>query len=158
MQALSIRQPWAFAIVSGAKAVENRTWSSSYTGPLAIHASKKEDRHSVDDVLHRIHRQLELKVSIERLRRIYESTKGLGCIVGTVDMVGCIRYGHSSKKDSISRWFEGPHGFLFRNAVALVNPIQCRGHLGLWKVPSGIAETVSGDTVSGVWRYAILKQ
>ena len=38
-QCLSIRQPWAWAVCSGAKDIENRTWATEYRGPLAIQAS-----------------------------------------------------------------------------------------------------------------------
>lgn len=41
MRALSIRQPWAFAILELGKDVENRGWSfSAYRGPVLIHAAK----------------------------------------------------------------------------------------------------------------------
>jgi len=38
MKVLTVRQPWAWAIVHGGKVVENRTWLTSYRGPVAIHA------------------------------------------------------------------------------------------------------------------------
>ena len=41
MKALSIKQPWADLIGSGAKTIETRTWSTAYRGPLLIHAGKK---------------------------------------------------------------------------------------------------------------------
>ena len=34
MKALSIHQPWAWAILNAGKTVENRTWSTNYQGPL----------------------------------------------------------------------------------------------------------------------------
>lgn len=37
MRALTVQQPWAWAIVHGGKDVENRTQAWSYRGPLAIH-------------------------------------------------------------------------------------------------------------------------
>lgn len=41
MKALSIRQPWAEAILHHGKDIENRTWkTSSFRGLLLIHASK----------------------------------------------------------------------------------------------------------------------
>ena len=40
MKALSITQPWASLIAQGAKRIETRNWSTTYRGPLAIHASK----------------------------------------------------------------------------------------------------------------------
>ena len=44
MKALSIRQPWAWAILHAGKRVENRDWQGChYRGPLLIHASKFGD-------------------------------------------------------------------------------------------------------------------
>jgi hypothetical protein len=40
MKAITVRQPWAELIASGAKRVENRTWRTRYRGPLLIHAAK----------------------------------------------------------------------------------------------------------------------
>jgi hypothetical protein len=40
MRTLSIRQPWAGLIVAGIKDIENRSWSTSYRGPILIHAGK----------------------------------------------------------------------------------------------------------------------
>jgi ASCH domain len=42
-KALSVRQPWAWAIVQGLKTVENRTNRTSYRGRLLIHAGLKGD-------------------------------------------------------------------------------------------------------------------
>jgi hypothetical protein len=47
MKCLSIRQPYADAILDGRKLAEFRTWSTSYTGPIAVHAALKIDRKSV---------------------------------------------------------------------------------------------------------------
>ena len=48
MKVLSIRQPWAWAIVAGFKPVENRTWKTGYRGPLLIHAGLREDVEDID--------------------------------------------------------------------------------------------------------------
>ena len=40
MMALTISQPFASLIASGEKWIENRTWFTTYRGPLAIHAGK----------------------------------------------------------------------------------------------------------------------
>lgn len=41
MKALSLRQPWAYAVLSLGKRVENRDWAGcSYRGPVLLHASK----------------------------------------------------------------------------------------------------------------------
>ena len=50
MRALTVRQPWAWAIIHGGKDVENRTrnLTGSYRGPVAIHAGLQVDQGGVD--------------------------------------------------------------------------------------------------------------
>jgi hypothetical protein len=40
VRALTLTQPWATFVASGAKRIETRSWSTTYRGPLAIHAAK----------------------------------------------------------------------------------------------------------------------
>lgn len=40
MKALSLRQPWAWLVVHGGKAIENRVWNTSFRGDFLIHAAK----------------------------------------------------------------------------------------------------------------------
>jgi len=40
MKALSLWQPWASLVALRVKTIETRSWSTSYRGPLAIHAAK----------------------------------------------------------------------------------------------------------------------
>lgn len=40
---LSVRQPWAWLLMSGLKDVENRTWSTPFRGWFHVHAAKKDD-------------------------------------------------------------------------------------------------------------------
>ena len=46
MKAITVRQPWAWAILHGGKDVENRTRNiaGSYRGPLVIHAGLALDK------------------------------------------------------------------------------------------------------------------
>ena len=46
MLALSVRQPWAWAIARGHKVIENRDWDTRFRGTLAIHASLSVDLDS----------------------------------------------------------------------------------------------------------------
>lgn len=48
MKAISIRQPWAWLIVNGHKDIENRTWRTTYRGPMLIRASKGMTRAEYD--------------------------------------------------------------------------------------------------------------
>jgi activating signal cointegrator 1 len=40
LKALSLYQPWASLVALGVKTIETRSWSTSYRGPLAIHAGR----------------------------------------------------------------------------------------------------------------------
>lgn len=40
MKALSLRQPWAWAVLHAGKRVENRRWSTRFRGEILIHAAK----------------------------------------------------------------------------------------------------------------------
>ena len=41
MKVLSLWQPWASLVAFGRKRIETRSWSTSYRGPLMIHAAKR---------------------------------------------------------------------------------------------------------------------
>ena len=42
MKALTVLQPWAWALIHGPKRIENRSWATYYRGPLVIHAGKSK--------------------------------------------------------------------------------------------------------------------
>lgn len=44
MKALTVWQPWASLVALGVKTIETRSWSTSYRGPLAIHAAKRRPK------------------------------------------------------------------------------------------------------------------
>lgn len=41
MRALSLWDPWAHLLANGSKRVETRSWMTTYTGPVAIHATRR---------------------------------------------------------------------------------------------------------------------
>jgi hypothetical protein len=53
MRALTVRQPWAWAIFHG-KPVENRSWATKYRGDLLIHARKQFDLAGYFNGLYRL--------------------------------------------------------------------------------------------------------
>jgi ASCH domain len=50
MKCLSIRQPYAELIISGAKRVEYRNWNTEFRGQFLVHASKTPDRKVKTDL------------------------------------------------------------------------------------------------------------
>lgn len=47
VKAISLWEPWASLMRSGAKTVETRSWYTSYRGPLLICAAKRKDRDTL---------------------------------------------------------------------------------------------------------------
>lgn len=83
MKALSLWQPWATLIAISAKQYETRHWSTSYRGPLAIHAAKRQVHG--DEITPAIHAALaENCVAWDQLQ--WSLGKVL-CIVRLVDVV-----------------------------------------------------------------------
>ena len=114
---ISVRQPWAWLLVAGHKDIENRTWRTSYRGPLLIHASLGADP---ENFMPKQREWLEFAgIAIpEDLPR--------GAIVGAVTLAGVVE-----AHGTTSPWFEGPYGFLVTDPVEFAEPIQWRGRLGI---------------------------
>jgi len=47
-KAISIRQPWAWAIMHGLKTVENRSWVTRVRGRIWVHAGRLDAKDQVD--------------------------------------------------------------------------------------------------------------
>src|SRR5438876_81719 len=47
VKAISIQQPWAWAIVHAGKDIENRTWTTTHRGELAIHATRLQEGYQL---------------------------------------------------------------------------------------------------------------
>ena len=124
MKALTIKQPWASLIVRGGKDIENRDWGTSMRGIIAIHSSAKlEEREMFSACCF-----MEGFIPNFSSQFFREDTFPVGLILGTVEIVGCV-------KASDSPWFCGEFGFVLKNAVAFRTPIPCKGKLGFWNVP-----------------------
>ena len=71
MLCLTIRQPWAAAVLAGLKAVENRSWSTRHRGPLLIHAARRGRGDPTDDGL------------------------AYGALLGVVELLDCVACRHT---------------------------------------------------------------
>src|SRR5436190_7737466 len=117
--ALSVRQPWAYAIVYLGKDIENRTRRFGYRGPLLIHAGKSGSRAEYAGTIKWIRenagrRKLPDYLDMQR-----------GGIVGVVDVIDCVT-SHSSP------WFAGPYGLVLANPRSLPF-VPYKGQLGSFK-------------------------
>ncbi|WP_374374415.1 ASCH domain-containing protein [Dongia sp.] len=145
MKALSVRQPWAWAIMHAGKTIENRDWGPHYPAlrearemvkrpggtRVALHASSIMPRKEyvsflcfaggsdTDLVPALLPRGLPVP-AYEDLPR--------GGIIGEVDLVSIV-------DDHDSPWFFGPLGLVLANPTPL--PFRpCRGALGFFEVPA----------------------
>lgn len=138
--ALTIWQPWAWAITAGLKLVENRTWApfGRWGQPgqvVAIHAAARQ-AELADVAMVR-----ELAVLAGRgLEVPREFVHGAITALATVDRI--VRSRGELAEDQ-QPWWVGPVGWVLRDVRALPTPIACRGQQGLWHPP--------GEVVHEVW-------
>jgi hypothetical protein len=117
MKIITIRHPWAHLIVNGSKNIENRTWPTSYRGPVLIHASLNPNRALC----------LQHRIDPETLRR--------GGVIGIAEISNCVTMHRSL-------WFNGPYGFVLRRRRPLPF-IEWKGALGLRDAPSKLLKRIS---------------
>ncbi|MGR3434436.1 MAG: hypothetical protein ACU0CO_06035 [Shimia sp.] len=147
--ALSVRQPWAWAIVAGHKRIENRSAGAIAAGGMdrrriAIHAAaglKQEE-----------FRWGHWRLDRHGVRCPHPTALPRGAIVGAVDVVDIV-------SESDSEWFGGPMGLVLENAMTC-EPIPCPGALGYfaWAPGGALAppaawmlgyDRPNGDAVTG---------
>ena len=116
MKAISLRQPWPWAIFNLGKDIENRRWPTKHRGPLLIHASKTWDENGYNFLTYRFDEFVPSK-----------EHHAFGAIIGQVNLIGCV-------DQSDSRWFFGDYGFELEDPEEFKKPILYRGQLGLFDV------------------------
>lgn len=129
VRALSVRQPWAYAILHMGKDVENRTWEppANLLGVrFWIHASKKVEALEPWELLGQ-----RFTLADDGLCALAHLPRG--AIVGSARLADVV-------EQSASRWFAGPIGWVLTEPIPLETPIPCQGRLGLWHVPDPILE------------------
>ncbi|MEL6921257.1 MAG: hypothetical protein AAFO77_09575 [Pseudomonadota bacterium] len=128
--ALSVRQPWAWAIIHGGKVIENRSLGAIKAGnmdcrTICIHAATHMKRDEYEWGHWRLAKH---GVTCPRPDALV-----FGAIIGTVDVVDVIT-------ESDSEWFGGQEGLVLENPRA-IEPIAAKGELGYfrWRATPGFA-------------------
>lgn len=142
VRALTVQQPWAWAIIHGGKDVENRTQAWSYRGPLAIHAGARMSQRGIDSPL--MHRAVGDAMRRDDSTDIHH----LARFIGVVDLVDvheardygedggcCDPWGEQSYREHGGRVRREVVHLVLRDPRPLDRPIPCRGRLGLWTPP-----------------------
>src|SRR5579871_1604867 len=121
MKCLTVHQPWAHAIVTGMKTIENRTWPTNYRGPLLIHAGKSRER-------------MRETVYPDGSRVPSASSLVFGAILGKCTLIDCVKY----EKVKGDVWSEPGWCWVLKDAEEFEKPIPYKGEMGLFDVPESV--------------------
>ena len=140
MKALSIRQPWAWAVTRAGKRIETRTaWTNSrYRGPLLIHAAKGMTRDEYDDAID----FMVEDAGVPRIITPHRESLIRGAIIGRCDVVDVIERGASEeevkrKHGEQARWWMGGFALVLDN-VEHTRIVPFTGMLGFFEVPDDV--------------------
>ena len=127
LKALTIKQPWAHAILHEGKDVENRSWKRNFRGWLVIHAAGTPSREA----------RYPRGVPMPDLKTLPYSA-----IVG-------VAYVSDIRENVKSKWFYKPargekknFGWVLTKVRRLPKPIPCNGALGLWNVSPAVMRKI----------------
>ena len=151
--ALSVRQPWAWAIIHAGKNIENRTKGffgmkphSSYCRPIAIHASSGMTRAEyLEGADFMVTLGIKCPVPADLIR---------GAIIGAVTVTSILNKSHSP-------WFFGPFGLVL-SMPTRCDPIPSKGlarllHVGAIRRRSDAASQVDDAESRGAAMTNTLK-
>lgn len=145
MKVITVRQPWAWAIMHGGKDVENRSRNivGSHRGRVAIHAGQADADNAPDrlwmDAMSDLANTVLREPGISHAR-----THRRGYILGTVEVVSvhhCSDHGRN-ETDTCSPWALADHWHIrLANPEPFDEPIPAKGQLGLWTYEPTTKET-----------------
>lgn len=136
--ALTLRRPWpaCFLLPVAPKRAENRTWKTSYRGPVFLHGGRRWEPAAIDLAVQILHDEVGLLMGrgLMPLLSRDKADHPVG-LVAVADLVGICSA--SADSDQLAcdcgPWgFPGQHHWLFDNARPLAEPVPCPGRLSLW--------------------------
>lgn len=148
LRAITIQQPYAHLIATPAKElplrafskrVENRTWSTDYRGPLAIHAGTSFEWFKYGD----------WPAFVRDSDDVPEMT--FGGIVAVVNLVACVSLEDVKAGKASHQWIlehkhtSGPVCWVFDNIRRLPKPIEFVGRQKLWTPPVHIVAAIAAQ-------------
>ncbi len=132
MKAITLWQPWATLVATGAKNYETRSWSTKYRGPLAIHAAKRKPEYKVLAFWGTVRDALD--------EAGFRFDFPLGAVVATCELVDVFpveQIWHELKdlpfEVEFGDWSAGRFAWQLSN-IKLIDPaIPARGSQGFWE-------------------------
>ena len=159
MRILTVKQPWAWAIIHAGKDVENRRRSlGDYTGPVAIHVSRTDD-DSAAEVEHPLRGLLfptcpNARYATHNMHWCTWCSKVVprrwsdqGHIIGVVDLYETHEpLCETDEYPSCSPWAEADSMHLVLGKPrALANPIPFKGALGLRRLDAATIDLIQKE-------------
>ena len=148
MRGLTLHQPWASFVASGAKLIETRGWATRWRGGLLIHAAKKWTRREqeaasqLNGSLYR--RGCGITGGMIQLRdRLHRWVIPLGQVVATarlsdvVEMTERLIYEQIDQELEFGDWQVGRFAWILKDVVA-IEPIEVKGAQRLWIPSAGL--------------------
>lgn len=146
MRALTLHQPWAWAIAHADKRIENRTWyppSELLGREIAIHAGKRFDEAGAAWMTSGMGSGCEDRLPVPEV-----ADTVFGAVVAVARLYAATER-RPDESDPRRRWWAGPVGWLLQDVVALPTPVPCRGAQGLWILPADVEAEVLRQISSG---------
>jgi len=127
MKALSIKQPWAWAIDDGHKTIETRTWPTKYRGDLVIVSSLQPDKQQLDYVMQ------ESKGKIADLL-LY------GYAIAIAELVDCRLMVEGDVDAAMCDMYPESYSWVLEN-VRKIKPFKQKGALGIYQIEMSLNES-----------------
>lgn len=131
IKTITIDALWAWAILHAGKRVENRSWSTSHRGKLAIHAGATRKRDAAT------RKELRAMGIVPPTDEEIEHWRG--AIVGVVDLVAVFTAADlrcdlfaSEFAAQQAQWISGPQCWVLDHVKALPSPIAMPGKQQIW--------------------------
>ena len=144
MRAVSVRQPWAWAIARGHQPVLNQAADTGYRGPVAIYASFRVDLESFESDV--------VRHAVSTSWDAADPVAAIGGIVAVVSLTGVCAAAVSGSPCGCGEWAR-PAAYHWRLADPrpLRWPDLAGGQADLWElapaVAGGVARLLADDTV-----------
>jgi hypothetical protein len=167
VKALTLWEPWASAMAWGLKRVETRSWGTSFRGPMAITAAKRDTEEEREWLIEMTRRHRENFSAFTDFSGDNESGRhrlGFGRALCWGNLVNCVRIGPRFR-EGISQlehdwgdYSDGRYAWVFDNVMTHPVGIPVRGFQQIWNLPEPIAEQLVRESVEDFTDVFVLRK
>lgn len=130
MKAITVYQPYAYAIIAGLKQYETRPRKTHIRGRVAVHAGRLDEVHATKHLsgndFWALMAEIGGKTDLPR-----------GAVLGTVEIADCVPVEEivhtlSEREKALGDYSSGRFAWVLRNPVAFSTPVPAKGKQGWW--------------------------